>query len=79
MAAQIATPFTGIDDYLRWAKKQGCTIQTGYVSEPDGMASNTVVTAPSKKFVIIHDVALGEYIPGYEFDYYSRRLGLKPE
>ena len=79
MAAQIAAPFVRLVDYQHWAKSQGCKIQSGYNSGPDGMVTFTVITAPSGKFVVIHDIEMDEYIPVHAFQYYDRRLGLTPD
>ena len=43
------------------------------------MVPFTVVTAPSGKRVVIHDVEEGEYIPVSAYKYYDRRLGLRPK
>ena len=81
MGAQIATPFVRLADYQKWAKNQGCKIQSGYASGLDGMETFTVITAPwgSGKFVVIHDIEMDEYIPAHAFQYYDRRLGLKSD
>ena len=79
MGAQIATPFVRLADYQGWAKSQGCKIQSGYTSGPNGMEVFTAITAPSGKFVVVHDIEPDEYIPVHAFQYYDRRLGLKPD
>ena len=76
--AQFATPFVRLRDYLEWAKSQGCNIQTGFVDGPDGMQEFNVVTAKSGRYVVIHDLEPGEAVPASAFEYYDRRLGLKP-
>ena len=41
------------------------------------METFTIITAPSGKFVIVHDIEPDEYIPAHAFQYYDRRLGLE--
>ncbi len=43
------------------------------------METYTLVTAPSERYVVIHDVRPGEAIPIHAFEYYNRRLGLADE
>lgn len=75
--AQFATQFLRLQDYLEWAKDQGCRIQTGFIDGPEGMQEFTVVTAPSDRYVVIHDVVPDEASPAYAYRYYDRRLGLE--
>lgn len=79
MVAQLATPFVRMADYQRWVKNQGCTIRSGYRVGPNGTETFTTITAPSGKFVVIHDAKPDEFIPVSAFQYYDRRLGLEPE
>ena len=43
------------------------------------METFTVITAPSGKFVVIHEFGSDEYSPTHAFQYYDRRLGLKQD
>ena len=74
--AQIVAPFARLNDYLNKASDAGCTVQTGFMDGPDGMREFAVITAPSKRYVVIHDVEPEESLPLAAYEYYNRRLGL---
>ena len=76
MIAQFATPFVRLQEYLTWARSEGCKVQSGFVSGPDGTVSFIVVTAPSGRYAVIHDLEPDEAIPAYAYRQYDRRLGL---
>ena len=76
--AQFATKFISLNEYLSWANKSGCTIQTGFSVDSDGDTVHiTIVTAPDDKYVVIHDVENDEKLPSRAYMCYDRRLGLE--
>jgi hypothetical protein len=77
MGAQYATKFVKLADYLAWANSVGCRIQTGFTASGSGMIQLTVVTAPSKRYAVIHGVEKDEALPVSVYSAYDRRLGLK--
>ena len=77
MGAQFAEPFVKLADYLDWAHSVGCNIRTGFAATGSGTIYLTVVTAPSGRYVVIHDVDEDEALPASAYAYYDRRLGLK--
>lgn len=77
MGAQFAERFVKLGDYLAWANTQGCRIQTGFAASGSGMINFIVVTAPSGRYAVIHDVGPDEALPVSAYEAYDRRLGLK--
>lgn len=77
MAAQKATEFVTLKRYLAWAVREGCRVQSGFMTGPDGMISFIVVTAPSGQYAVIEDVDRDEALPVAAFKHYDRRLGMQ--
>ena len=76
--AQTATNFISLNEYLSWANKNGCHIQTGFTVDSDGETLHlTIVTAGDGKYAVIHDVNPDEKLPSNAYKQYDRRLGLK--
>jgi len=76
--AQIAAKFITLNEYLSWANKQGCQIQTGFTVDSEGETVHiTIVTAPNNKYAVIHSLEPEEKLPSYAFRQYDRRLGLQ--
>ena len=78
----MAFPFGGhptLGAYIAWAvKEQGCSVQSGYSTGPDGKAhSLTKIQAPSGKRVIIVGLKHSERLEPTKVAYLDRRLGVR--
>ena len=74
-------PFGGhptFSEYCTWAAQdENCIVSTGYATAPSGaVITQTIITAPSGKFVIVPDLAQDERLVPTMVGYLDRRLGL---
>lgn len=76
MAAQFATQFVRLEAYVAWAYEQGCRIQSGFATSGGDTIPMTIITAPSGRYAVIHNVLPDEALPAGAFKVYDRRLGL---
>ena len=77
MSAVPRDPFVKLREFLSWALRKGCTIQTGFTT--GGYKRVTVVTAPDGKHVAIIDLEDDQAVPLPMYEYYARRLGFDGE
>jgi len=76
-----AMPFGGhpkFSEYCTWAaQEESCAVKSGYATAPDGaVITQTIITAPSGKHVIVPDVDQDERLLPTMIGYLDRRLGL---
>ncbi len=76
-----AVPFgghTSFAEYLDWARKQGCTVESGVIFIDDGRTASFIrITAPSGRWAIEAGVEQDEYIMATTVTRLDRRLGMK--
>jgi hypothetical protein len=64
--------------YLQWATGQGCKVQSGIQSAPNGKVERlTKISAPSGRWVIAVGIDQREFLVPTMIAYLDRRLGLK--
>ena len=76
-----AVPFGGhisFAEYLEWARRQGCVVESGVIFTDDGRSvALTRIFAPSGRWVIEVGTAQDEYLLPTTIDRLDRRLGIK--
>jgi hypothetical protein len=78
----MSAPFGGhptFGQYIQWALKQGCSVEYGYATSPNGQVERlTKISSPDgKRWVIEVGTGQAEYLVATRISQLDRRLGMK--